>query len=117
MTMRSIGVLWFGLLVGLAPSARAQGRADAVALARLQAASDSSAKPQPSWSATGAVVGGITGGAVFAVAFYQFSHRDGAVNSTTGNLGGTLVGFALGAASGALLGAFVGSLFPKHENR
>jgi hypothetical protein len=116
--MRSVGVLWFGLLVVLAPNARAQDRANTVALARLQATPDSNAKPRPpSWSGTGAVVGGIAGGAVLAGAFYQFSHRDGAVNSTTGNLGGTLVGVGLGAVSGALLGAFVGSLFPKHENR
>ena len=76
---------------------------------------DSSA-PRPSWSGTGAVVGAVGGGAVFAAAFYHFTHRSGAVNNTTGTLGGTLVGTAIGAVGGALFGALVGSLIPrKHD--
>jgi hypothetical protein len=113
MRIRSVGALWFGLLIVLAPVTRAQGRAKAVALARLQAAPDSSATARRTWSGTGTIVGGVGGSIVLAVAFYHFSHRTGAINNATGTLGGTLVGAALGAASGALFGAFVGSLFPK----
>jgi hypothetical protein len=114
MRIPSVGALWFGLLVVLAPVAGAQERANAVALARFLPASDSSAPAPRSWSGTGAVVGGVGGGVAFAIAFYHFTHRTGAVNNTTGTVGGTLVGAAIGAAGGALLGAFVGSLFPKH---
>ena len=115
MRIRSVGAVWFGLLIVVAPMARAQGRANAVALARLQAAPDSSAAGRRSWSGTGAIVGGVGGGVVFAVTFYHFSHRTGAINNATGTLGGTLVGAAIGAAGGALFGAFVGALFPKHR--
>ena len=67
------------------------------------------------WSKTGAVMCGVGGGLAFAGAFYHFTHRDGALNNTTGTLGGTLVGASFGAAGGALFGAFVGSLIPKHN--
>ena len=113
MQIRSLGALWFGLAIALAPGARAQTRAHAAALVTLHAAPDSSASARRSWSGTGAIVGGVGGGVAFAAAFYHFTHRSGAVNNTTGTLGGTVVGAALGAAGGALFGAFVGSLFPK----
>ena len=114
MTMRPVGALWFALLIFLAPVARAQTPASAATLAMLRATPDSNAPTPRSWSGTGAIVGGLGGGAAFAVAFYHFTHRNGAVNNKSSIVGGTLVGVALGAASGALLGAFVGSLFPKH---
>jgi hypothetical protein len=114
MQIRSVAALWFGLLIVLSPMARAQGRAT-VALVLLGAAPDSSAPARRSWSETGAIVGGVGGSAALAVAFYHFTHRNGAINGKTGTVGGTLVGAALGAAGGALLGAFVGSLFPKRE--
>ncbi len=82
------------------------------ALARFRAFAESTAVRQ-SWSRTGAIVGGVGGGLVFAAAFYHFTHRDGAVNNATGTFGGTLVGAAGGAAGGALFGAFVGSLIHK----
>jgi hypothetical protein len=113
MQIRSVGALWFGLLIVLPPMARAQGRAPGVALVRLGAAPDSSATTRRSWSKTGAMVGGVGGSVTFAAAFYHFTHRNGATNGKTGTVGGTLVGAALGAAGGALLGAFVGSLFTK----
>ena len=53
---------------------------------------------------------------VFFAAFYHFTHRSGAINSTSGNLGGALAGASVGAAGGALLGALVGSLIPKHRH-
>jgi hypothetical protein len=116
MQIRSVAALWFGLLIVLPPMARAQGRATGVALARLGAAPDSSAPTRRTWSETGAIVGGVGGSAALAVAFYHFTHRNGAINGKTGTVGGTLVGAALGAAGGALLGAFVGSLFPKRQH-
>ena len=82
------------------------------ALERFRAASESTAARE-TWSSTGAWVGGIGGAITFGAAFYTFTHRDGAVNNTTGTLGGTMVGAAFGAAGGALLGAFVGSLIEK----
>jgi hypothetical protein len=60
-------------------------------------------------------VGGVGAGVAFAVGFYHFTHRTGAINNASGTLGGTLVGAAIGAAGGALFGAFVGSLVPKHR--
>jgi hypothetical protein len=123
MRIRSVGAVWFGLAVALAPLARAQaaaptlafGRANAVALARLRVAPDSNATARRSWSGTGAIVGGVGGGVAFAVAFYHFIHRTGAINNASGTLGGTLVGVAVGAVGGALFGAFLGSLFPKRR--
>jgi hypothetical protein len=112
MRIGSVGSVWFGLAIALAPAASAQGRVQAFVPATLQPAPDSSATLRPSWSGTGAIVGGVGGSMVFAVAFYHFSHRP-ANNTTAGTLGGTLVGAAFGAAGGALFGAFVGSLFPK----
>jgi hypothetical protein len=61
------------------------------------------------------MLGGVGGGAIFFAAFYHFTHRNGAINSTGGNLGGALAGASFGAAGGALLGAFVGALIPKHR--
>ncbi|HUL48380.1 MAG TPA: hypothetical protein VLT79_00035 [Gemmatimonadales bacterium] len=84
------------------------------ALERFRTASESTATTQ-TWSATGAWVGGLAGAVTFGAAFYKFTHRDGAVNTTAGNAGGTMVGAAFGAAGGALLGAFIGSLFPKQS--
>jgi len=85
----------------------------AASLAHFRAFAESAAVRQ-SWSRTGAWVCGIGGGLAFAGAFFHFTHRNGAVNNTTGNLGGTVVGASFGAAGGALFGAFVGSLIPKH---
>jgi|SRR5438445_5747724 len=83
-------------------------------LARFRAHAESVAVRE-TWSKTGAVVCGVGGGLAFAGAFYHFTHRNGALNNTTGTLGGTLVGASFGAAGGALFGAFVGSLIPKHN--
>jgi hypothetical protein len=121
MRIRFVGAVWCGLAVASASLAGAQatvpapvvGRANAVALAKLQLAADSAATARRSWSGTGAIVGGVGVGAAFAVGFYHFTHRNGAINNASGTLGGTLVGAALGAAGGALLGAFIGSLVPK----
>jgi hypothetical protein len=114
---------WVGVWVlvalglGVATPGHAQCRADRLAHWRAAAESAAATTPQPTanWSGTGAVVGGVGGGLAFAAAFYHFTHRDGALNNTTGDFGGALVGAAFGAAAGALAGLFVGSLFPKHS--
>ncbi len=116
MPTRSIIVTSILLLCATVGRAQAQAPAESrvVALARLRAVAESGVARE-SWAGTGAILGGLGGGGIFAVAFYHFSHRDGAVNRTEGNLGGTLVGAAVGAAGGALFGAFVGSLIPRHK--
>ena len=86
----------------------------AASLAHFRAFAESTAARQ-TWSGTGAILGGVGGGAIFFGAFYHFTHRSGALNNNAGTLGGSLVGAALGAAGGAVLGAFVGSLVPKRE--
>jgi hypothetical protein len=115
--------VWVGVLVlaalglGVTTPALAQSRADRLAHWRAVAESAVATTPQPTanWSGTGAVIGGVGGGLAFAAEFYHFTHRDGALNNTTGDFGGALVGAAFGAAAGALAGLFVGSLFPKHS--
>ena len=112
--IRSVGSLLFGLAVVLAPAARAQAP-NALSLARVAAARESSSTARRSWAGTGAILGGVGGGVVFFAAFYHFTHRTGGVNGTTGTLGGAVAGASFGAVGGALLGAFIGSLIPKHR--
>lgn len=57
----------------------------------------------------GAVIGGLAGAVAGGVLFAHFTHRDGAINSTTGTLGGAIVGAGLLGGMGALVGLLVGS--------
>ena len=114
MLNQSVGSLLFGLALVLAPAARAQAP-NALSLARVAAARESSGAARRSWAGTGAMLGGVGGGVVFFAAFYHFTRRTGAVNGTTGTLGGALTGASFGAAAGALFGAFIGSLIPKYR--